>query len=103
MTTSERVLVVRPQAAFEMDAAFAYYEQQRLGLGHDFLRAVDVVFATLREYPEMGPVIAPRIRRALLKRFQYGVFYVLRPTEIVILAVLDLRQSPRRWPRRADV
>lgn len=102
MTTPERPLIVRPKAAFELDAAFAYFEQERPGLGHAFLLAVDSAFATLRANPEIGRAITPRIRRSLLRRFPYGVFYSLRPNAIVVLAVLDLRQSPRRWPRRAD-
>ncbi len=102
MTAPERSLIVRPRAAFELDAAFAYHEQQRPGLGHAFLRAADVAFATLLENPDIGFEIAPRIRRTLLRRFQYGVFYSVRPDAIVLLAVLDLRQSQRRWPRRAE-
>ena len=102
MSTPDRTLIVRPQAAFELDAAFAYYEQQRAGLGTDFLLAVDEAFAALLAHPEIGREITPRIRRSLLRRFPYGLFYALRPTQVVVLAVLDLRRSPRRWPRRAD-
>ena len=102
MTPADRALIVRPKAAFELDAAFAYFEHERPGLGYAFLLAVDTAFTTLSANPEIGREIAPRIRRSLLRRFPYGVFYSLKPDTIVILAILDLRQSPRRWPRRAD-
>jgi toxin ParE1/3/4 len=45
--------------------------------------------------------VRPRIRRALLKRFPYGVFYTEFPDRIQVIAIIHSRKHPARWPRRA--
>jgi hypothetical protein len=50
----------------------------------------------IREAPLLSTLVDPPVRRALLRRFPYGVFFVagLATTSDVILAVVDLRQDP---------
>lgn len=99
MTGGSRPLRIRPQAASEVNAAFVHYEGQRTGLGHEFLRAVDAAVAALGRDPGMHPEVRPGVRRALLRRFPYGVFFAAGDAAITVLAVLHHRRSPRRWPR----
>lgn len=51
------VLVVRPLAAADLDEAFAWYESRSVGLGVDFLRAVDACFAAIEAAPLAYPVV----------------------------------------------
>ena len=46
----------------------------------------------------MYPIVHGRVRRHLLRRFPYGLFYVQYPTEVVILAVVHGRRHPRARP-----
>ncbi|MCC7001840.1 MAG: type II toxin-antitoxin system RelE/ParE family toxin [Gemmatimonadaceae bacterium] len=93
--------MIRPQAAFEMNAAFDWYEQQRAGLGYEFLRALDAALAALAREPLLRREVRPGVRRALLRRFPYGVFFGVSETAVIVLAVLHHRRTPHRWPRRA--
>jgi toxin ParE1/3/4 len=95
-----RSLLIRPQAAFETNAAFEWYEQRRSGLGFEFLRSVDVAFAALAREPFLNREVRPGVRRALLRRFPYGAFYQVSETAVTVIAVLHHRRSPRSWPRR---
>jgi toxin ParE1/3/4 len=97
-----RRLVLRPGAAREVDEAFAWYEGQSEGLGTEFLRALDAAFAAIRRTPELYPVVRGRTRRALLRRFPYGVFYAADGEDVVVLAVVHARRHPRVWQRRAE-
>jgi hypothetical protein len=42
------------------------------------------------------------MRRALLRRFPYGVFFEVAETEIVVYAVFHCARDPRAWRRRSD-
>ena len=53
-------------------------------------------------FPESHPVRHRQFRRALLRRFPYGVFYAVEADEIVILAVLHLAQDPSAIFGRLD-
>ncbi len=48
------------------------------GLGSESLRAVDVALAEIARMPQRHPVVRGRARRALMRRFPYGVFLVAR-------------------------
>lgn len=93
--------VVRPLAGADIDAAFAWYEARSVGLGVDFLRSVDACFGAVAERPLAFPVVYRRVRRTLLRRFPYAVFYVADGERVEILAVTHTSRHPRRWRQRA--
>ena len=94
-----RRLIVSRRAAREVGQAFEWYEDQIPGLGYQFLAALDSQLKRIEESPLIYAEVHPRVRRALIRRFPYGVFYVLRHSVIAILAVVHTSRSPRRWPR----
>jgi plasmid stabilization system protein ParE len=95
-----RRLVVLPSARRDMAEAFDWYEQQRAGLGDQFLHGVDACFDSIRKNPELYEVVHEGYRRALLRRFPYAVFYEPMPHEIVVYAVFHGAQDPEKWRRR---
>jgi len=97
-----RRLVVTSAAAADLTAAYDWYEDQSTGLGVEFLRAVDAVFAAVQRAPATFPSVRGRTRRALLRRFPYGVFFVEAGDEVVVLAVAHGRRHPRVWQSRAE-
>ena len=56
--------IVRPAAEADIAEAALWYEFRSLGLGTDFLRAVDVCFAEIQRSPERFPQVYRR--RAVL-------------------------------------
>jgi len=94
----DRKIEILASAAFEMDAAFVWHEDRRRGLGTAFLRECDAAFTTLARMPQAYRVVHPRIRRALLRRFPYMVFFEAHEDRVVILGVVHVRQSPEVWP-----
>ncbi|MEO7086286.1 MAG: type II toxin-antitoxin system RelE/ParE family toxin [Gemmatimonadaceae bacterium] len=100
-TGDQLALVLSDRATVELNEAVASYETERSGLGLAFLAAVDAVHALLRRHPQIGAEVRPRIRRALLRRFPYGVFYVINERHIRVLAIIHSHRHPARWPRRA--
>ena len=79
----------------EADAYYAPY-----GKADAFLAALDHVFTQITERPLMFPIIYEDVRRALVRRFPYSVFFVLERTRAVVLAVHHQRRDPASRPRR---
>jgi plasmid stabilization system protein ParE len=100
--TAARRLVVTSPAATDLTDAHDWYEAQSSGLGAEFLRAVDAAFAAVQRSPASFPAVSGRTRRALLRRFPYGVFFIAAGDEVVVLAVVHSRQHPRVWQSRAE-
>jgi toxin ParE1/3/4 len=74
-----RSLILRQSAEDDVEAAFIWYEEQRPGLGAEFLLAVEAGLAAIQRDPEMYPIVYKRARRCLLRRFPYGLFFVIDP------------------------
>ena len=81
-------LVLRPEAAEDLAAARDWYEQQRQGLGEEFLTAAEAMFEQIRTMPELYAVVLEDVRRSKLRRFPYVVYYRVLTDRIEVLAVL---------------
>lgn len=84
----------------ETGEAQEWYNAQTLGLGEEFVAALELQLRRLEQTPLIYAEVIPGVRRALLPRFPYGVFYVVRGDLVHVLAVLHDARNPRRWPRR---
>ena len=93
-------LVIRPLAEADIDEAFAWYERRSASLGVDFLRAVDASFVAILATPLSYPQVYRLVRRVLLRRFPYAMFYLIDDDRLEILACVHTRQHSRRWRRR---
>ena len=94
-------LVFHPAVQGEVDEAYRWYEQQRPGLGDDFLAAIEEVYNHLRATPEAHQVIYRDVRRALPRRFPYGVYYRVLVNRVEVIAVQHSSRNPARWQSRA--
>ncbi|KJS17299.1 MAG: hypothetical protein VR69_05570 [Peptococcaceae bacterium BRH_c4b] len=94
-------LIVRPEAEEDIKEAYLWYEGQRLGLGEDFLLCVEEGLAKIQRNPEMYTIVHRDIRRILIRRFPFGIFYIASSEKLVVLAVLHGQRDPNRWKERA--
>ena len=87
----------------DVDEAYAWYASSRRGLGEEFLADMDAVMHMLEQVPEIGPAVYQGLRRVLLHRFPYSIYYRLLPSvsTIEIRACVHQRRHPRSWRRRA--
>jgi plasmid stabilization system protein ParE len=85
----------------ELQQAIEWYEQQVPGLGQQLLLAVDGVLSRISEDPSLHAIVHRDLRRVLLRRFPYGVFYRYQDDgTAVVVAIVHLHRNPRRWMTR---
>ena len=94
-------LVVRPEAESDVASAAKWYDEQRPGLSLEFRSALDHTLSMIQGNPEICARIHRYLRRALLQRFPYGVYYVDTPDSVIVVAVLHTSRSGRIWRARA--
>jgi plasmid stabilization system protein ParE len=93
-------LIIRPEAEFDIQDAFEYYESQSPGLGSEFVRAIDACLSGIGRNPQAYPIIYKQARRVLIKRFPYGVLYLIDQDIISVLACFHGRRNPKSWQDR---
>lgn len=87
------------RALRETGEAQEWYESQSPGLGEEFIAAMELQLKRLEQAPLLFAEVIPDVRRALLPRFPFGLFYVVRGNLVHILAVLHDARNPNRWPK----
>ena len=96
-------VLYRVEAAADLEEARAWYENQRPGLAALFGHALLAVEGLVKLMPEAFPLVAGDVRRALLPKFPYVMYYRLRDSDTIeVLACLHNRRDPRRWRSRID-
>lgn len=93
-------LVVEPEAAKELDEAVAWYVARGQGLGRSLTAAVRLTFEAIEANPDRFSRVRDEIRRAVVPKFPYSVFYVVESDRIAIIAIMHSRRDPRRWQTR---
>ncbi|MDO8520035.1 MAG: type II toxin-antitoxin system RelE/ParE family toxin [Deltaproteobacteria bacterium] len=87
-------------AQWEVDDAVVWYNEQSPKLGIEFLDELDRVIKRIALFPESGTSVGQDIRRCLLSRFPYGVFYSHEDGTLLIIAVAHLHRRPHYWVDR---
>jgi len=87
-----------PSAEAEYLKAIAYYESKSPGLGASYLlefeRSIGLVCSSPQQY---STVLQPNIKKKLLERFPFTIFYREVNKVVQILAVAHQKKRPDYW------
>lgn len=97
MTLQVSLLV---EAADEFDAATDWYDERQPGLGASFRNAVKSTLSAIADNPRRFPRAFLGVRRAVLSKFPFSVYFTVEPEGILVVAVFhgarDLQQVKDR-------
>lgn len=94
-------LTVLPEAEQDISEAYRWYEERSPGLGSEFLRAMDGCLASIERNPILHQAIDGQMRRALVRRFPYAIYYFTEGNGIAVLACFHVRRDPKRASDRS--
>jgi toxin ParE1/3/4 len=89
-----------PQVEFDLLDAQEYYEERRPGLGYEFLLSVEASLNYISRHPLHFQKVFSQTRHAIIKRFPFGIFYIIANDKIYISAIIQLSRDPKRWKNR---
>ena len=92
--------IIQAEARLDIEEAALWYEVEQPGLGVVFLDDLDHLLERINSAPQQFPEIDKGIRRGLMHRFPYSVYFTDDPTGVVLLAVLHLKRCPDIWKSR---
>ncbi|MDB6126738.1 MAG: plasmid stabilization protein [Verrucomicrobia bacterium] len=88
------------EALEEYIGAGRYYNRQVPGLGDAFADEIGAGIGQILSRPHAWRLVESDIRRYLVRRFPYGIYYTIDSGVIVIWAVKHLRREPDYWQER---
>lgn len=91
-------VILHPQAETEIEDSADFYEGRQTGLGEEFRSEVEEALHRIAATPTMfSPYKGGPVRRILLPRFPFGVYFVERDQAIHVFAVANQRRRPDYW------
>jgi toxin ParE1/3/4 len=94
-------IVLSDDARTDALDAFDFYEARSRGLGERFRDHVDFAMRQIARDPERYPIVYRDLRRRLVERFPYAVFFKVYPDLVFVVGIMHGRQNPERWKLRA--
>ena len=91
-----------PQADAELAEARQWYARQRENLDVEFMQRIDESLSRIARNPNSYPIVYRTLRRAIVRRFPFAVFYQVIADEIEVVAVFHSRRDPEKWKSRTD-
>jgi len=84
----------------DIEAAFEWYESEHPGLGVEFIDEVGAAYERILDGSFKYQDLRSGIRRAITRRFPYGIYFTVEDHVIFIIAVLDTARDPAEWQFR---
>ena len=96
-------LEFHPEAELELIESAVYYNKQIPGLGERFESEIRYATDLLLDQPEIGPLVIPDLRKFILTRFPFTLYYSITADVIRIEAVAHQSRRPGYWKPRVDL
>ena len=101
-------LALHPEARAEVRSAVLWYDEQRPGLGDEFIDEVSASLDRIAGSPESYPAwpctraAEPLIRKATIQRFPHVIAFEKHEQHVLVLAVAHARRRPLYWLTRTN-
>ena len=89
-----------PEADAELTEARQWYSHHRKDLDLEFMHCIEIALSRIRSHPSLFPIVHGNLRRAVVRRFPFAIFYEVAGEEIQIVAVFHSRRNPDVWRSR---
>ena len=77
-------ITVRLAAQADIREAALWYDAQRPGLGTEFTFRIDALLERIAQNPLQFPEIGSGVRRALLQRFPYALYFIVAASPVLM-------------------
>lgn len=95
-------LEFHPEAELELIEAAVYYNARVPGLGERFESEIRHATDLLLDHPEIGLPADPDLRKFIMTRFPFTLYYSVTADILRIEAVAHHSRRPNYWKSRVD-
>lgn len=88
-------IIIEDLAQLDLKEVYTWYEQQKTGLGEEFLDELDVTILAIERNPFHAFSVENLCRRISLKRFPYDIIYLI-DTEDYLVKIIAISHQHRK-------
>jgi len=93
-------VVYRPEAETELLDGVSYYGSEDPSQGDDFLLTIHHYILEIAAHPMRFPKAGGEIRRCVVRKYPFVIFYRARKDHVNILAIAHTSRHPDYWKGR---
>jgi len=91
-----------PEALEEYEQSARYYRSIDSRLSWRFVEEVEATIRRMRRHPLAYAIVEEDVRRSLVKKFPFGIYYTVEPDFLLVVTVMHLSRQPEYWKSRVD-
>jgi len=88
-----------PEVEDDAISGYRWYEGKAIGLGEEFLRLFYAISGEITRNPLIYPLKYKGLRRCLLRRFPYAIYYRVNKQKVVVYALFHCARNPTEIER----
>jgi plasmid stabilization system protein ParE len=92
-----------PFAETDLEESYIYYNDQKEGLGNDFIKEVIKTFDRITENHEQFQKVYKDMRKALTEVFSFNVFFIVQVPDLYILGIFHTSRNPKKMKTRYKI
>ena len=85
--------IVKPIVFLDLDETMLWYEDEQKGLSLRFFKSFEMAIEKIEKNPNAFLEVTPGVKRILLRKFPYKIFYTVSEKTIFILGVFHAKRS----------
>ncbi len=94
------IVEFHPEAVLELNEAIDWYSEREPSIAWALSEEVRIAVESLKNDPVRYPMLGPRHRFLLLKRFPYLLVFQATDQKVYVLAVAHAARRPGYWRKR---
>jgi len=87
-------------AGTDIQEARNWYENQRSGLGEEFILSVEACLNRIKRNPLHFQQIRDNFRAGIVNRFPFRIIFFLDENSIVVNGVIHMKRNPVIWTKK---
>jgi len=95
-------LIINPFAEIEIKETRNWYNLQKDNLGEEYLQEIKKTTIRIQENPLQFPKIKNKIRKVVISRFPFSIYFYIDELTINVFAVFHTSRNPMIWKERFD-
>jgi hypothetical protein len=90
------------EAEIDLDESYIWYESKKMNLGDSFFASINDSMTLIQNNPFLFEEVYERVRRCVVKRFPYGIYYrlLIDSNEIQVLGIIHFKRDSSEVFRR---
>ncbi len=89
------ILILQAEAIIDIQDAYEWYEEQKSGLGDEFLGELEIGQNKICNHPQYYYSVNEHFRRLKINRFPYLIVYEIEGDTIIVNAVRHTKKKPK--------